>query len=146
MGLTEALFRMPSARVSWVAALFLLCYVGVEVALGGWIVIFMLRVRHGEPFASGMSAMGFWLGITVGRAILGFVTPRLGVKLSTAVRDITLLISSQESTNSSIAVHHCSRRSRTRLLACTAILCLRSGRRLPRLLPRPSVPERHPRR
>ncbi|KAK2616223.1 hypothetical protein QQS21_000855 [Conoideocrella luteorostrata] len=84
-GLNDALFKMPSARVSWTAAMFLLCYVGVEVALGGWIVVFMLRVRHGEPFASGMSAVGFWLGITIGRAILGFVTPRLGVKLSTAV-------------------------------------------------------------
>lgn len=77
---------MPAARVCWVAALFLLCYVGVEVALGGWIVNFMLRVRHGQEFASGMSAVGFWLGITAGRALLGFVTPRLGVKLSTAVR------------------------------------------------------------
>ncbi|KAG6013515.1 hypothetical protein E4U54_006640 [Claviceps lovelessii] len=83
--LRDVLFKAPSARVSWVAALFLLCYVGVEVALGGWIVVFMLRVRQGEPFASGMSAVGFWLGITIGRVILGFVTPRLGIKLSTAV-------------------------------------------------------------
>ncbi|KAJ3548796.1 hypothetical protein NM208_g829 [Fusarium decemcellulare] len=45
----------------------------------------MLKVRHGDEFASGMSAVGFWLGITVGRAVLGFVTPRLGVKLSTAM-------------------------------------------------------------
>ncbi|EFY91605.1 hypothetical protein MAC_02490 [Metarhizium acridum CQMa 102] len=85
MGLSEALFRTPSARVTWLTAAFLLCYVGVEVALGGWIVIFMLRVRHGEAFASGMSAVGFWLGITAGRAVLGFVTPRVGVKLSTAL-------------------------------------------------------------
>lgn len=84
-GLFDALFRRPAARVSWVAALFLLCYVGVEVALGGWIVVFMLRERHAEAFASGMSAVGFWLGITVGRAVLGFVTPRIGVKLSSAV-------------------------------------------------------------
>lgn len=84
-GLADALFRMPAARITWVAALFLLCYVGVEVALGGWIVTFMLRERHAEDFASGMSAVGFWLGITVGRAVLGFVTPRLGVKMSTAV-------------------------------------------------------------
>ncbi|GJN78851.1 hypothetical protein PLIIFM63780_002361 [Purpureocillium lilacinum] len=82
--LTEALFQKPAARVCWVAAVFLLCYVGAEVALGGWIVTFMLRVRQGEEFASGMSAVGFWLGITVGRAVLGFVTPRIGVKLSTA--------------------------------------------------------------
>lgn len=86
--LRDVLFKAPSARVSWVAALFLLCYVGVEVALGGWIVVFMLRVRQGEPFASGMSAVGFWLGITIGRVILGFVTPRLGIKLSTAVGDV----------------------------------------------------------
>lgn len=25
-------------RVTWVASVFLLCYVGAEVALGGWIV------------------------------------------------------------------------------------------------------------
>ncbi|UKZ84046.1 hypothetical protein TrVFT333_011862 [Trichoderma virens FT-333] len=85
VSLTEALFRMPFARVSWVAAFYLLCYVGVEVALGGWVVVFMLRVRHGEPFASGMSAVGFWLSITVGRAVLGFATPRIGVKLATAL-------------------------------------------------------------
>nr|AXS58697.1 major facilitator superfamily protein homeolog p [Epichloe coenophiala] len=84
-GLTDALFKMPSARVSWVAALFLFCLVGIEVALGGWIVVFMLRVRNGGPFASGMSAVGFWLGVTVGSATLGFVTPRLGVKLSTGM-------------------------------------------------------------
>jgi hypothetical protein len=35
------------------------------------------RVRQGGAFASGMTATGFWLGITVGRVILGFVTPRL---------------------------------------------------------------------
>ncbi|EHK19369.1 uncharacterized protein TRIVIDRAFT_193327 [Trichoderma virens Gv29-8] len=69
VSLTEALFRMPFA----------------QVALGGWIVVFMLRVRHGEPFASGMSAVSFWLGITVGRAVLGFATPRIGVKLATAL-------------------------------------------------------------
>lgn len=45
----------------------------------------MLQVRDGEPFASGMTATGFWLGMTVGRAVLGFVTPKIGVKLSVSV-------------------------------------------------------------
>jgi hypothetical protein len=67
-------------------AFFLLGYVGVEVALGGWIVTFMIRVRNGGAFASGMTATGFWLGITVGRILLGFVTPRVGEKLAIAVR------------------------------------------------------------
>lgn len=76
---------MPTARVAWVAAAFLICYVGVEVALGGWIVEFMNRVRHGDDFSAGMPAVGFWLGITVGRVVLGFVSPRIGVKLATSV-------------------------------------------------------------
>ncbi|OCL12739.1 MFS general substrate transporter [Glonium stellatum] len=81
----EALVTMPSARVTWLCALFLLGYVGIEVALGGWIVTFMIRVRHGAPFASGMTATGFWLGLTVGRVILGFVTPKIGEKLAISI-------------------------------------------------------------
>ena len=81
----EALIRLPYARVTWLCAVFLLGYVGIEVALGGWIVKFMLEVRHGEDFASGMTATGFWMGITVGRLVLGFVTPRLGEKLAIVV-------------------------------------------------------------
>ncbi|KAF9638175.1 Major facilitator superfamily [Lasiodiplodia theobromae] len=73
------------SRVSWVAAIFLLGYVGVEVALGGWIVVFMTRQRDGGDFESGMVATGFWIGITVGRVVLGFVTPRIGEKLAVAI-------------------------------------------------------------
>lgn len=82
----EALIQMPAARVTWLCAIFLLCYVGVEVALGGWIVQFMIDVRHGAAFASGMTATGFWLGLTVGRVVLGFITPRLGERLAIMVR------------------------------------------------------------
>ncbi|KAK0845038.1 hypothetical protein LTR03_007720 [Friedmanniomyces endolithicus] len=83
--LKEAMGKLPAARVTWLCALFLLGYVGIEVALGGWIVEFMIRVRHGAAFASGMTATGFWLGITVGRVVLGFVTPRIGEKLAIAI-------------------------------------------------------------
>lgn len=64
-------------KVTWICSGFLTAYTGAEVALGGWIVTFMLRIRHGSPFASGMASTGFWAGITVGRVVLGFVTPRL---------------------------------------------------------------------
>lgn len=87
-GLKDALLKRPAARVTWLCALFLLGYVGVEVALGGWIVTFMIRVRHGGAFASGMTATGFWLGITVGRVVLGFVTPRVGEKVAVSVSDV----------------------------------------------------------
>lgn len=83
--LKEAILKMPAARVSWLASLFLLGYVGIEVGLGGWIVTFMIRVRHAERFASGMTATGFWLGLTIGRVILGFVTGRIGEKLAISV-------------------------------------------------------------
>ncbi|KAI9754460.1 MAG: hypothetical protein M4579_004688 [Chaenotheca gracillima] len=74
-----------SNKVTWTVAIFLLCYVGVEVALGGWIVTFMIQVRRSNPFASGMSSVGFWMGITVGRVVLGFVTGKIGEKLAIAM-------------------------------------------------------------
>ena len=45
----------------------------------------MTRVRHGSAFASGMTETGFWLGITLGRFVLGFVSPWLGQRLSIAI-------------------------------------------------------------
>ncbi|WQF75171.1 Putative major facilitator superfamily, MFS transporter superfamily [Colletotrichum destructivum] len=84
-GLRTALFKRPYARVSWLSAFFLLAYVGTEVSLGGWIVQFMIQVRKANPFDSGMTSVGFWLGLTLGRIVLGFVTPRLGVKLAVAI-------------------------------------------------------------
>jgi fucose permease len=73
---------MPYARVSWLCAIFLLGYVGVEVSLGGWVVQFMIRVRNANSFDAGMASVGFWLGLTIGRATLGLLTPSIGVKLS----------------------------------------------------------------
>ncbi|OJJ94932.1 hypothetical protein ASPACDRAFT_37080 [Aspergillus aculeatus ATCC 16872] len=77
-----ALSRRPYARITWLCAIFLLGYVGIEVSLGGWIVTFMAQVRHGSAFASGLTATGFWLGITLGRLLLGFITPRIGEALA----------------------------------------------------------------
>ena len=84
-GLRKILFTMPAARVTWICAVFLLGYVGIEVAVGGWIVSFMQKVRHASPFDSSMTSTGFWLGIAVGRIILGFVTPLIGEKIAISV-------------------------------------------------------------
>ena len=67
-----------SKKVTWICAWFLLIVVGIEVAVGGWVVTYSLRIRHANPFAAGMSAVGFWAGMTVGRVLLGFITPLLG--------------------------------------------------------------------
>ncbi|KAA8631213.1 hypothetical protein SMACR_04145 [Sordaria macrospora] len=76
---TRTVMRDP---IPWIVAMFLLGYVGAEVSLGGWIVTFMLKVRHAEPFNAGLTVTFFWLGLTVGRVLLGFVTGRIGEKLA----------------------------------------------------------------
>ncbi|KAK3315218.1 major facilitator superfamily domain-containing protein [Apodospora peruviana] len=73
------------SSITWLVAFFLLGYVGAEVSLGGWIVTFMLDVRHAEPFMAGLTVTFFWLGLTVGRVLLGFVTGRIGEKLAITV-------------------------------------------------------------
>ncbi|KAF2212853.1 hypothetical protein CERZMDRAFT_111866 [Cercospora zeae-maydis SCOH1-5] len=74
-GRTRAALKL---RVTWTLAIFLLFYVGAEVALSGWVVTFMQRVRGAPGFQSSLTSTGFWLGVTVGRVVLGFVTPRIG--------------------------------------------------------------------
>lgn len=51
------------------------------VGLGGWVVTFMLKVRNASAYASGISGSGFWAGMALGRAVLGFVTERYGERL-----------------------------------------------------------------
>ncbi|KAK4190319.1 major facilitator superfamily domain-containing protein [Podospora australis] len=79
---TRTVLKNP---ITWLLALFLLGYVGAEVSLGGWIVTFMLKVRHVEEFWAGLSVTFFWLGLTVGRVVLGFVTGKMGEKLAISI-------------------------------------------------------------
>lgn len=61
-------------RVTWLCSVFFLLYVGAEVSLGGWVVSFMLHIRHASPYTSGLAATGFWAGMTIGRSGLGVLT------------------------------------------------------------------------
>ncbi|KAG9236972.1 major facilitator superfamily domain-containing protein [Amylocarpus encephaloides] len=65
-------------KLTWIFALFIFGYMGAEVSLGGWIVVFMTKLRSATSFQSGATATGFWAGMAVGRVVLGFVTARLG--------------------------------------------------------------------
>ncbi|RAH83178.1 MFS general substrate transporter [Aspergillus japonicus CBS 114.51] len=80
--LRDTLSQNPSARVTWICSVFLFLYVGIELGLAGWAVTFMADVKHEAPFASGLTAAWFWLGLSLGRIALGFVTPRLGERLA----------------------------------------------------------------
>lgn len=45
----------------------------------------MLRARQAEPFLAGLAVTFFWLGLTIGRVTLGFITGRVGEKLAITV-------------------------------------------------------------
>lgn len=96
----------------------------------------MINVRHGAKFASGMTATGFWLGLTVGRFVLGFVTPRIGEKLAIAVclRRQHLPTSAIQLTLTRDLPSH-RNGPRAPLLARATVLCRRCLCRPPRLLP-----------
>ena len=70
-----AALKLP---IVWLAALFLLIYVGVEVSLGNWSYSFLLD-RHEGTVLAGWIVSGFWLGLTVGRFTLQNFAERLGV-------------------------------------------------------------------
>ncbi|KAH8103076.1 MFS general substrate transporter [Cristinia sonorae] len=61
-------------------AFFILIYVGVEVTVGGWIVTYVINVRHGGP-SSGYISSGFFGGLTLGRVALLWVNKLVGERL-----------------------------------------------------------------
>ncbi|KAF9894361.1 hypothetical protein FE257_007864 [Aspergillus nanangensis] len=67
-----------SNRTIWILNGFFFLYVGAEVASGGWLVQFLVSVRHGDPAKVGYIASGFWTGFTLGRVVLADITHKLG--------------------------------------------------------------------
>lgn len=65
-------------RMVWLAALFLLVYVGTEVSLGVWSFSFLIQERQGQVLISGWAVSGYWIGLTLGRLLLGRVARRIG--------------------------------------------------------------------
>lgn len=65
-------------RVVWIAALFLLFYTGAEVSTGSWTYSFLTEAQHNIPLIAGWMVSGFWLGLTLGRIVLGHVAQRVG--------------------------------------------------------------------
>ncbi len=76
----NVLFMALRLRAVWVGALFLLVYVGTETSLGSWSFSFLTEERHGAALLSGWTVSGYWLGLTLGRLLLGKVAARIGNK------------------------------------------------------------------
>ncbi len=71
--------------VVWVASLFLLFYVGVEVSLGNWTYTFLLEDRHENALLSGWIVSGYWFGLTMGRFVLQTLAERFKMSNTTLV-------------------------------------------------------------
>lgn len=67
-----------SSLLVWLIAIALLVYTGAQVVVGDWITTFMIEVRGGNPDKMGYVSTGFWTGLTLGRAVLGFLIGRMG--------------------------------------------------------------------
>src|SRR6185312_15857177 len=67
--------RLP---IVWIAAFFLLVYVGAEVSVGNWVYSLLTEERHNPILFSGWLVSGYWLGLTLGRVALARVALRIG--------------------------------------------------------------------
>jgi len=72
-------------RATWFCAAYFLAYVGTETAISGWVVTFMLRSRNATPYLASLASSGFWIGMAIGRLVLGFGTDRMGVRRATVL-------------------------------------------------------------
>ncbi|KAK7414047.1 hypothetical protein QQX98_007079 [Neonectria punicea] len=87
-GLTLAVLK---DKVTLLLSAFMLIYVGAEVTIDGWLFTFMMSVRNGSSSSSSLVASGFWIGITVGRFVLGWITGYVGEKLMVSIHLIVAI-------------------------------------------------------
>ncbi len=73
-------------RLVWLAAVFMLVYVGTEVSVGSWSYSFLTEVRHHGGLVSGWSVSGYWLGITLGRLTLARLAARFAIADTALIR------------------------------------------------------------
>jgi fucose permease len=73
--------KQPQRRnTSWILALLLLIYIGTEVGFSGWLTVYLITGSSLAPATAALVVSGFWLALTLGRA-LGTV---LGLRLTSA--------------------------------------------------------------
>src|SRR6266567_771840 len=75
---SNVLVAALSVPIVWVAALFMLIYVGAEVSVGSWSYSFLTEERHASILLAGWMVSGYWIGLTLGRLTLARVALRVG--------------------------------------------------------------------
>ena len=69
-------------RLTWIFAFFLFFYVGVEIVVGSWSYSFFTEQRHVYTLYAGWIVSGYWLGLMLGRLVLGHVAQRFGENIT----------------------------------------------------------------
>lgn len=72
--------QVLSNKVTLLGALFIFAYQGAEVSISGWFISYLIKDRNGDPSKVGYTSSGFFGGITVGRLVLVYFAPRIGIK------------------------------------------------------------------
>ena len=63
----------------WLSIVMFLVYTGAEVTLGVWAYTLLTESRAVEPAAAGLFTGSYWAMFTIGRAVAGLFTQRLGL-------------------------------------------------------------------
>ena len=74
-GLLRSILTM---RIFWLVALFLFLYSGNEHSVGNWSYSFLTEQRHTPTLFAGWIVSGYWMGLTLGRMTLAWVSRRIG--------------------------------------------------------------------
>ncbi|CCH42130.1 putative permease [Wickerhamomyces ciferrii] len=67
----KKVLKMPTVLI-FSAYLFL--YIGAEVSIGSWLLSYLMKIKNLDQIQSSYIVSWFWIGLTIGRILLGFVT------------------------------------------------------------------------
>lgn len=72
----ESFFQLFQNPGILLYALFLFTYLGAEITTGAWFFSYLLKTKLDDKIRMSYIASSYWIGLTVGRLVLGFVTKR----------------------------------------------------------------------
>ncbi|CAL9728032.1 bypass of stop codon protein 6 [Monosporozyma unispora] len=87
----ESFFQLFQNPAILLHALFLFTYLGAEITTGAWFFSYLLKTKLADKIKMSYIASSYWIGLTVGRLVLGFVTKRAFVNEYRAARTYCFL-------------------------------------------------------
>ncbi|CCH44922.1 Glucose/galactose transporter [Wickerhamomyces ciferrii] len=70
-GTLGIVLKMP---LVWLFASYLFLYIGSEVSIGTWLLSYLLKIKELDQISASYIVSWFWIGLTLGRVLLGFIT------------------------------------------------------------------------